>query len=280
MKYAAAITLYNPTLQQIKHCYDYKNSFDCVFILDNSDDTSISNRDAFLSEEFIYIRMNGNEGLPKAFNSVLNNERIGEYDFLCTLDQDSIFRIEEIYKIRSFIEDCYNDIVEGIEYSRVGIFAPVIDYGRGNNITKEYEERQRVITSGAFLKLNLLLEQNIRYDELYFIDKFEIDLCQQLISRGYQIIVYSKSTLEQQLGDGDRSKHSSHNYLRHYYLFRNRFYFNRKYYKGLKKICLNMLQTMRHSLEIIVYEPDKSRKLRQLFPAYIDYKNNRMGKRA
>lgn len=280
MKYAAAITLYNPTEEQIKHCQEYKESFDCVYICDNSDKTNSLIKDSFASKEFKYIRMNGNEGLPKAFNAVLDNETIHEYDYLCTLDQDSVFHSEDIFKMRSFIEECSLSRIEGIKYHTVGIFAPVIDYGRGFDTSKQYEERQRVITSGSFINLDIVKRQQLRYDELYFIDKFEIDFCQKMILEGDKIIVYFGSKLEQQLGDGDRRYHSTHNYLRHYYLFRNRFYYNKKFYSGLKRICLNILQTARQCIEIIGYEPEKKLKLKQLCYGYNDYKNGKMGKRA
>lgn len=40
----------------------------------------------------------------------------------------------------------------------------------------------------------------------YFIDKFEIDLCQQIIQSKKDIVVYYGSVLAQHLGDSDRFK--------------------------------------------------------------------------
>lgn len=279
MKYAAAITLYNPTKEQIKHCRSYIEDFDIVYLLDNSEIPSEKTREFFIGEKFVYIKMNGNEGLPKAFNTVLNEKELLVYDFLCTLDQDSIFSTEEIGKLKSFISDVYLERIKDLSYDEIAIFAPVIDYGRGIGQSEEYEKRRRVITSGSFLNIKVIQNNNLRYDEEYFIDKFEIDLCQQIILSNKDIVVYHGSILMQHLGDAENSKHSSHSPLRHYYLFRNRFYFNNKFYRWPKRYILNILQTFKHCYSIISYESNKMEKLRELPSAISDYRKKNMGKR-
>lgn len=275
MNYAAAITLYNPTTEQISHCKEYAESFQRVFILDNSEEEDIVIQRSFESDCFTYIKMNGNEGLPNAFNRVLDSKELSAFDYLCTLDQDSIFSFHDIARMKSFIEQSYGST----EFSKVAIYAPVIDYGNGIKCTSGYEYRKKVITSGSFLKVKEIQKHNIRYDENYFIDKFEIDLCQQLLSNGYQIVVCFESVLKQQLGDGDSTKHSSHNALRHYYLFRNRLYFNHKHYSRVKCYSFNILQTARHVVSILLYEKEPVEKIAQLFPAIKDYCLGKMGKR-
>ena len=279
MKYAAAITLYNPTKKQIEYCRLYKEVFDLVYLLDNSEVPSEKTRESFIGAKFVYIKMNGNEGLPKAFNTVLNRKELLVYDFLCTLDQDSVFTNEEIGKLKSFISDVYSERIKDLSYDDVAIFAPVIDYGRGIGQSERYEKRRRVITSGSFLNVKLIQNNNFRYDEKYFIDKFEIDLCQQIILNNKDIVVYHGSILMQHLGDTENSKHSSHSSLRHYYLFRNRFYFNNKFYRWSKRYILNILQTLRHCYSIVSYESNKMEKLRELPIAISDYRKNNMGKR-
>lgn len=275
MKYAAAITLYNPTSEQIAHCKEYAESFQRVFILDNSEEENILIQRSFEASCFTYIKMNGNEGLPNAFNRVLDLKQLNTFDYLCTLDQDSIFSFHDISRMKAFIEQSNKNK----EFSKVAIYAPVIDYGNGIKYTNGYEYRNKVITSGSFLKVKELKKHNIRYDENYFIDKFEIDLCQQLLTYGYQIVVCFESVLKQQLGDSNNTKHSSHNSLRHYYLFRNRLYFNHKYYGKAKRYSLNTLQTVRHVVSILLYEKEPVEKIAQLFPAIKDYCLGRMGKR-
>lgn len=273
MKFAAAITLYNPTKVQLKHCLEYIDSFDQVYIMDNSENIDLSMEDFFKSPGFKYIKMNGNEGLSKAFNMVLEEESINSIEYLCTLDQDSVFSAEDIGCMKQFIGTLSK------QNNKVGIVAPVIDYGWGVIKTVGFEKRERVITSGSFLNLNVIRKNNIRYDEKYFIDKFEIDFCRQLRLKGYDIIVYFGAKLIQQLGEAGSKKHSSHSALRHYYLFRNRFYFNHKFYKWSKRYLLNFLQTGRHCCSIILYESNKCEKIKELFVASADYIKGKMGKR-
>ena len=269
MKFAAAITLYNPTFNQIRLCKEYEASFDKIFILDNSEMMDYSLKEVFEKNKFCYIKMDGNEGLPKAFNVVLPLVINEGFDYICTLDQDSIFSHSNIEIMKEFIKKNTNP---QFNFNKVAIFAPTIDYGKGLKQTEGFEYRKRVITSGAFLNVEILKKHKIKYDEKYFIDKFEIDLCQQIINLNYKIVVFFESVLVQHLGDGDVNKHSSHNALRHYYLFRNRFYFNNKY-------GINVLQTLRHCFDIIAFEHNKFSKLMQLFPATLDYITGRMGKR-
>ena len=63
--FAAAITLYNPTDEQIQRAISYSQTFDYVILLDNSDEYFDNNTLIIdmLNERCKYIRMSGNEGL-------------------------------------------------------------------------------------------------------------------------------------------------------------------------------------------------------------------------
>lgn len=270
MRFGAGVTLYNPTEDQLKRITDLQNSFDKIFLFDNSEPW-YSKPLYPHGEKFVLLTEGENKGLPYAFNAII--ECCNEYDFLCTLDQDSIFEHEDIMRIRSFIESLENS-------DSIGIVAPFIDYGfteHNNNV--QTKKKKWVITSGAFINLKTIRKERFRYDENYFIDKFEIDLCMQMTKKGYEILMYYLSVLHQQLGENVGKAHSGHNALRHYYLFRNRFYFNCKWYTGPKKWFLNSAQTSRQIYQILRYENRKKSKLNALFEAYVDYRGGRMGKK-
>lgn len=268
--YGVAIPLYNPTSQQVNNIKKYKKSFDKVFIFDNSD--VMLKKIYTFDDGFIYITEDTNKGLPYAFNYILNLEECKELDFLCTIDQDSKFEINEIRLMQDKIEKDSN-------LDLYGIIAPYIDYG-SNNVKKEDKvvEKKWVISSGSFLNLKYLYRENIKYDEKYFIDRFEVDLCKQLECKGYKILMYCGAILEQELGysnGGNKKKYANHSVNRHYYIFRNRFYFNNKWYKGIKKFYLNFLQTLKHILDISIYEDNKIEKIKQIKKAILDYNKMR-----
>ena len=281
IKIAAGITLYNPQAKTIDHINEYLNSFDMVLVFDNSDKRGNEHNkliDKFTNDRrLIYIDGKGNCGLPFAYNRMMSEEKIADFDYMCTLDQDSIFSHEDITIIRKYIEERYIAI-----RNNVAVIAPYIDYGRKidreHKREKRIEDRGRVITSGAFVNLYLYHSGNFSYDENYFIDKFEIDLCKQFTNAGYKILMYHASILHQRLGEESGHDHPNHSPLRHYYLFRNRFYYNKKFYKFPVRVCLNIMQTLKHLALIVMYENNKTKKVFQLKNAIFDYKCKCYGK--
>lgn len=270
MKFAAGITLYNYDSNTIERIRNYETAFDTIFLFDNSDPEYSHPIIITLNEKFIIITEHKNMGLPYAFNKIL--EKCGDYDFLCTLDQDSLFKLEDISRIKNLIES-------DLSLDKVGVVAPFIDYGYIKyNVSEQIDSRKWVITSGSFLNLRVIRKESIKYDEAYFIDKFEIDLCENLRKRGYQILMYHGSTLHQSLGEDSGHRHPNHSVLRHYYLFRNRFYFNRKWHGKAKRYFLNIAQTTRHMFFILMYEESKKEKIMIFRMAFKDFINNRFGR--
>lgn len=270
MKYAAGITLYNPTKDQLARITELQKAFDIVLLFDNSEPNY--EKPPYPQGDNIRVVTDGcNKGLSYAFNIIIG--LCSSYDFLCTLDQDSTFLYDDIKRIQQYIDD-NNDP------QKIGIIAPYIDYGNPPQAVRcDVEQKKWVITSGAFLDLRVVRKEGLCYDENYFIDKFEIDLCWQFSTKGYKILMYHPSVLHQQLGEfGGRSR-SSHNALRHYYLFRNRFYFNNKWFKGIKKWFLNFAQTIKQLYLILLFEDDKVNKLRHFKMAIKDYYKGKFGKK-
>ena len=268
LRFVAGVTLYNPTIEELKHISDYSTSFEKIFLFDNSEPNYSRPRYEF-NDKFEIITDGNNMGLPYAFNRII--EKCGDYDYLCTLDQDSVFAAEDIEKIKVFIS---THAQQGI-----GIVAPYIDYGFSKiNLSETADEKNWVITSGSFVNLSVIKKHNLRYDLNYFIDKFEIDMCQQMIVKGYTILMYHGAVLHQLLGEKNGHRHTNHSVLRHYYLFRNRLYFNQKWHHGIKKLSLNLLQTLRHLYLILLYEDDKTSKMRAFVTAVSDYKKGKLGK--
>lgn len=268
-KYAVGITLYNPTAEQFELISRLRKSFDLIFVFDNSDKTDLF-RNIDWPKEIVYITGGGNLGLPYAFNCII--QKCSGVDFLCTLDQDSTYTYDAIGKMKDYINNC-----ETID--TIGIIAPYINYGYNNCSTKKIvSEEKWVIASGSFLNLKQIIKLKIKYDENYFIDRFEIDFCKSLLENGLKVLVYHKSVLNQQLGENSGHNHPNHSKLRHYYIFRNRFYFNKKWYSNPLSIFLSVIQTTKHICLIILYEDNKLGKIYTIKQAVEDYNNKKMGK--
>lgn len=270
LRFAAGVTLYNPSDDIIYELKKLSKSFEKVYLFDNSDEFMVCNRYQF-DESFEILSEGENKGLPYAFNKII--EICSDYDFLCTLDQDSIFSHDDIVALKKHIDE--NENIDSI-----GVVAPIIDYGYNEcdvlNITKSVEW---VITSGSFVNLNIVRKEGVVYDENYFIDRMEVDMCKQLKSLGYEIIVYCGAVLHHSLGENLGFRHSNHSVLRNYYMFRNRFYYNKKWFRGWKRYLLNFSQALRHIYLIVLYEKDKKQKIKMLRLAYNDYRDGIMGKK-
>lgn len=272
MRYAVALTLYNPSIENIDNLKNYIDNFDEIFIYDNSNDNK-KYKELIPNNNKVHYFFNGrNDGLPYVFNEVLNSSYLNDCNFLCTMDQDSYFQATEIKKIKSFIEKNM--------YKEVAIYAPYILYNDKGMLPKQkviYKEW--VICSGSFIKLEVIRKHQLRYDEQYFIDRFEVDFCKQLRLLDYEIIVYTNSIMKQELGSDSGHRHPNHSPLRHYYLLRNRLYFNYKYYSRTKSFCLSLLQTIKHILLILLFEEDKGIKLKACVYGFNDYRNKIFNKR-
>lgn len=272
MRFAACVVLYNLEEKETVRIKEYSASFDAVYLIDNSaqDDSKRWGE----TENLFYHWNGGNLGLPSSFNWILDKGK-ERFDYICLLDQDSAFTKDSIEAIK-------NDIEIHKEYisANVGIVAPFVNYsGRLYSTEEKNVKVNWVITSGSFINTGIVKKENIRYDEKYFIDRCEVDFCKQLTLRNYEIWMYRGAILNQQLGDDNGTNHTSHSAERHYYIFRNRFYFNKKFFPLAKRIFLDLLQSIKHILHILFYEPDKARKIGMIYPAYEDYKTGHLGKK-
>ncbi len=272
MVFCAGITFYHPSKENIERAKMLSSCFDYLLVYDNTEG-NINLNGVFGGYPNVLVFSTGkNDGLPVAYNLLFKKASELNVDFFCTLDQDSIFEAEEIDALKHLISN-------KVDIKTTFIIAPYIDYGFGTFQRKEVLlEKKWVITSGSFVNLKLCKEKNISYDENYFIDKFEIDLCQQAIAQGLKVTMYTGAVLHQRLGDDNGHKHPNHSPIRHYYLFRNRLYFNKKWFGFAKRTFLNFLQTIRHLLLIFLYEDNKRKKIEMFFKAKRDFKNNNMGK--
>lgn len=266
------IILYNPETNIVEKIKGYSKTFQKVYVFDNTETTQNQVADAITSiQSTVYITEGKNIGLPRAYNRILDQVDI-DADYLCCLDQDSVFPEKEIRKMITILRKIPRNCA---------VIGPHIIYHSEEYAKKDaFLGRRYVITSGSFVNMKLLRENKIRFDEKYFIDKFEVDLDMQFRVKGYKIAEYCGACLYQQLGDTGKNGKTNHSPLRHYYLFRNRLYFNNKWFgSNLKKYGLNVLQTSRHIFRIVKNEDNKIDKLKQLPIAVNDYLNHRMGKK-
>lgn len=271
--FACGVVTFYPDNESIKKIAKYSSLFKEVLVYDNTPQ-NVKSLDLLKSKSNVHIYANQkNDGLSIAYDFFINklNDHV---DFLCTMDQDSRFDSLDIKAMFDYINS--NDM------SKIAIVGPTIDYKETLNVPREEKVTRKdyVISSGSFLNLSLLISADISFDPNYFIDRVDTDICMQCIRKGYQVIEYSGSVLHQSLGQRVKFfKNGSHSCKRHYYMFRNRFYFNKKFIdNNFKRMVVNWLQALKQCVHILLIERNKFKKIVQIIFALKDYRQNIMGR--
>lgn len=273
-RFVCGITVYHPDNAVLERVKDYSALFEKVYVFDNTEVDAVDVEWGNVVKDICnvqYIYEGDNKGLPYAFNRIIESIP-ADIDFLCTLDQDSVFPTEDILSMKEKLSGLDDNLM-------AGIVGPKVLYDTNAYVkSDEIVGTRYVITSGSFVNLKAMHKLGIKYDEAYFIDKFEIDLGEQFKLKGYKIYQFLGSVLHQRLGELDSKGRRNHSALRHYYLFRNRFYFNCKFMSAPKRFVITTLQVVKHIGIVVFNEEDKKKKLRMMYVAYVDHRNKRYGK--
>lgn len=282
MKFCCGITLYNSSLYELENLLELENSFERIFLFDNTDNSKkrMENEKFFLNNSnFNYITDNGNSGLAVAYNIMCRNAINENYDYICLLDQDSIILPETIKEIKLRI---IND-----DRKNIAVYVPNIIYSHKNNLknTKQQSvpesEIEWAISSGSLINLEAYSETE-GFDENYFIDRLDYDYCVQVKHLGYKIIRYRDIVLHQRLGETKKFfcvNISQHNPIRHYYIFRNRlYYYLKKMPKSLFGVFRVVLLSVKHLITVFLFEDNKILKLKMMYKGWKDFRVGNMGK--
>lgn len=254
MTVCAGIVTYNPDLEVLcKNIGAIYNQVDKVFIVDNASkniNQAIKKFQNWEKIEFVVNRKN--LGVAAALNQLCSKAVESNFDWILTLDQDSV---------------CPENLVPILEEniaSDVAIIAPNIRYRNNEAFTKyknDLEYVEWVITSASLTNLQVWSE--VQFDEVLFIDGVDRDFCIRAGRLGYKIIKNNKVELLHELGNlkcrkifGKVIYVTNHSKERKYYMVRNVIYLDRKLGQHIKYIYIT-----KNILKTIIYEDDKLRKL-------------------
>lgn len=275
MKIAGLVVLYNPKKTIMEIINNYINEVDILYLVDNSDK---DNSDLFNNKKIKYIPNLENLGIAKALNMGAQMAIEDGYKWLLTMDQDSLFKDDSLLKLI--------DYSKTVDYSSVGIISPwhhtkeVVERN-----SSEFEEVMEVMTSGNLLNLEIFKKIG-GFKEWLFIDSVDIEYCLNLNKNGYKVIRYNESELIHELGDikiiyilTRKLVCSNHNYIRRYYISRNVNYVASMYKDVYPKYCKFIKNGLKGAFRnILFFEKDKYRKLRNMIRGYKDFKKGVKGK--
>lgn len=258
-KICAGIVTYNPDIDRlIKSINSICNQVEMIYLCDNgSSNISIIKT---LSERYnLSIIVNDNNGgIAKALNQLCSYAFDNGFNWILTLDQDSVCNPYLVNRLSRF---CDNSIA---------IIGPRIIYEDNEQYsakkTQVIEKADWIITSGSLTNLNIW-KQLDGFDEWMFIDLVDTDYGIRANRAGYSIIRVNEAEIYHELGDlkckrlfGRIVYVTNHSAFRIFYQSRNSVYLFKKLKYG--NPFINILKII---FKILFFENRKFEKLKSVF---------------
>lgn len=262
VKVAAGIITYEPDIGRLdKNIQAILSQVHKILIIDNASKNFEQIKSiAIQYENVMLIHNEKNAGVAKALNQVIEHLGNLDFDWILTLDQDTV---------------CSNNIVDRltshINFNKIAVVCPkVIDVNySGENIHAKtgIEYISRAITSGSMINSRICQELG-GFDEKMFIDLVDFDYSYRLTRAGHKILRDNDAFILHQLGDlevhklfGKNIYVTNHSPSRVYYYIRNNIYFYRKH-KDAEILCEITQNIFKRLFKILFYENEKIKKIK------------------
>ncbi|WP_455682824.1 glycosyltransferase [Thomasclavelia sp.] len=283
MKFAGAVVLYNPDEKDVlDNIKSYIGFLDKLYLVDNS---ITNNKHKFKnvdSNKIEYIWNEGNLGMATALNVVARKAISDGFMWLLTMDQDSKFKDNSLLYLEKYIK---SEFPKNARLAIVSPFHETVLSADNKPDVNTVDKPIIVMTSGNIINLDAY--QKIGgFKDWYFIDCVDFDYCLNLIRNKYEIHQVNKSILSHELGDtvkkvlfGKVYFCDNHNYIRRYYIVRNRHYIYDEYKDDFPDYCAAEIRCTRAEVKrIILFEKNKIKKLWYMYKGYKDYKAKLTGR--
>ena len=286
---AAVIITYNVENDFKERINKLKGKVDEIIVVDNGSKAETINMLKELEKEVTVIYLEDNKGIASALNKGIKYSIEKGYNWILTLDHDSIITDNMIKNMLTCYEGLNNELKE-----KVAMLVPVHveekEYQNGSNINEEKDSNSYIevlteITSGALTKAEIYNNVGM-YDEKLFIDLVDHDYCLSLNKKGFKIIQVNNATLIHNLGEsvkksvlGLKMIPTNHSPLRRYYMSRNRHYIWDKYKEDFPSwVLTDKRRFITENLKIVLFEDNKIEKFKYIKKGIKDYRNNIFGK--
>ena len=278
---AGIIVLYNPGNDTIENVKSYINFLSHLYIIDNSEtpDLHLINSLKNIGGNISYTAFGNNLGIAKALNEGCNLARLGNYDWVLTMDQDSFFETGVFFD-QAFNREYLNTAIIAASYN-------AIHFNPQKSDRSGFTRVDYVITSGNILNIDAWLVLG-GFTEKLFIDEVDNDFCIRAKNKGFNVLMSNEIFLKHRLGDAYNVRHvltgksltlTKHSPLRVYYIFRNNFYLFKKYtFSNLNFVIDRVKNLIVMLVKITLYFPDKAIYFKYIFKALKDFAIGRYGK--
>jgi len=258
MDISAGIVLFNPDIKRLKENIDAV-IIQCthLYLVDNGSgniDEVKGLLNQYNQSKISILWNRENQGIAKALNQLTSAAQKEGFDWILTLDQDSVVPSNIVGEFEKYINN-----------SSVGILCPIIcDRNKDEEIkiNEDCTEIDECITSGSLLNIKAWSEIG-GFDERMFIDGVDFDICYRLRQRGYKIYCIHSVVLLHELGHIEYHRFlfwkvlvKNHSAFRKYYIARNIIYVAKKR-KSVLLAIKGILQEVKLLGIVLLYETDK-----------------------
>jgi len=283
MKIAATVILYHPGPEVIANIQSYASLMGKIYVMDNTEAGAAAREQLQAMPLVQYFHDGENEGLSKRLNQACQAAMADGYEWLLTMDQDSIFtgkNLEVYFK-------CCETFPEKDNVALFGVVGARVDDVSADACA--HKQSLHIMTSGSLMNMSLYGKLG-GFDEALYIDSVDHDYNFKAALAGYKVILFLHVFLHHQLGtEVYRASIKSlflkkkwkeiHSPLRLYYMYRNALYLSKKF----EKQPLPELQFLRRSVlarikRAVFYGRNTGEVLKYVLKARADFRQNKMGK--
>jgi rhamnosyltransferase len=274
VRIAGVVTLYHPPPSVIGNIGTYLPEVDVLYVFDNSPGECRELVEAIRGMEKVrYLTAGTNSGIGTALNTAGRMAVQEGYEYLLTMDQDSV---ASDGMIRTMLA-C------PVDTGSVGILAPFHQYREADLVPPEpdVEPLAAALTSGNLLRLAAFKETG-GFMEKLFIDYVDVEYCMRLQIHGFSVLRANRAVLLHRLG-GMTSRRFlgltvhpvDHSPSRYYYQTRNRFYIRALYGDRFPEYFRLDLKAFRRGiLKMLLYEKQRRRKLVMIWRGFLALRRN------
>lgn len=255
------IIVYNPDLDLLlKNIKSFVQDIDLLLIWENTTLSDEQKRtiSQISPSKIIYHNEMQNKGISYPLNYAWKYAQQHDFNFLLTMDQDSIWENFNLY---------INNCLKRVSYEQA-IFGPSLDI----NINQQlFIPKKYVITSGCFIPISILNKIG-GYETNFFVDGIDIELCHRARTFGYNTYKVNHCRLIQRFGNPQvinilGFKYTTLNYSaqRLYNILYSHFIIIRKYKDTFLLKQVLTLYILKTPIKIILGEKNKWDKLKAIY---------------
>ncbi|MGL4759167.1 MAG: glycosyltransferase [Patescibacteria group bacterium] len=286
----AVVVFYHPTIDQVKNIYNTLKQVNNIYIFWNEFQEKDKEYLFLLDNPNITIQIfNENLGIAKGFNEGIDHMKTNDFDYLLTLDQDSIITENMVRNLLLVFEQTK------LSETKTGIVFPVTQniltgkkHIRCQN-NEEFSLNYDSYSSGCLIKSEVF-KKGLKMDEKLFIYHVDSDFnlkVKHFNFASYEsknaILLHNEGQMSQVKLFGKKFGILNHSLIAHYYLSRNEILMLKKYFfKDTQWSIYSILWFTKYKFKAIMFEKQRIRILKStligIYDGFIN-KNGRMDRK-